>query len=100
MGASRMTENDYVDFCNLAHRLREQAERHFEGLSENTLLELAGVVRREHEASKGEMPPEYTFVTAVMNEEISVRQHRPKTRPIPHNDNQRSRPDWEREIPF
>lgn len=68
-----MVEQDYDDFCNEAHDLEASVEAFFANLSEDQLDQLSGFVRSEIDASKGRLRPGYSFLAAMLGEEVAHR---------------------------
>lgn len=71
-----MVEQDYVDFCNFAHGLRERAEKFLAQFGDEHVFQLDGLVRHEIAASPGrQVAPAYDFLAAILAEEVAERQN-------------------------
>ena len=70
-----MVEQDYVDFCNFAHDLRDRAEKFFAQFGDEHVYQLGGLVRNEIAASPGgKVAPAYDFLAAILTEEVAERE--------------------------
>ncbi|MCO5147535.1 MAG: hypothetical protein M9895_15315, partial [Aquamicrobium sp.] len=66
-----MTDQDYVDFCNFAYRLRKQAEGFFAPMNDEHVRQLNGLVRGE--MAGGKVEEAYDFLAAILAEEAAER---------------------------
>ena len=71
-----MIEQDYVDFCNFAHGLRERAEKFFARLGDDRVRQLGDLVRNEVAAcAGGKVEPAYDFLATILVEEVAKREN-------------------------
>jgi hypothetical protein len=74
MGGMSMIEQDYVDFCNVAFAVEEQARTFLEGLSDEHIYQLCCLVRNEWNAASGNVSAEYAFMKTLLDAEADRRQ--------------------------